>query len=98
MKDEGDPPMTDLAKSMFRFSWALSLFGASQAMDLLTGGRSESGAVADLEAVRYAAEEQMDGSVRSLFNAGDRVQRGMVDLAASLLDSTFGKATGTRRR
>jgi hypothetical protein len=79
--------MTDLAKSMFRFSWALSLFGASQAVDLLTGKR---GAADGFEAVRYAAEGQMDGTFRSLFNTGDRLQRGMVDLAADLL-------TGSRR-
>lgn len=87
--------MMDLAKSMFRFSWALSLFGARQAVDLVTGqitGKS-SKAAADFEAVRYAAQGQMDGPFRSLFEAGDRVQRGMVDLAAGVL----GGAAGTRK-
>ena len=83
--------MTGLAKSMFHFSWALSLFGASQAVSLLTRSRDSGEAANDLEAVRYAAEGQMDGTFRSLFNAGDRLQRGMVDLAADVL-------TGTRRR
>lgn len=78
--------MMDLAKSMFRFSWALSLFGARQAVDLMTG-RSR-GTAADFEAVRYAAQGQMDGPFRSLFEAGDRVQRGMVDLAADVLGGT----------
>lgn len=83
--------MMDLAKSMFRFSWALSLFGARQAVDLMTGQSSRT--AADFEAVRYAAQGQMDGPFRSLFEAGDRVQRGMVDLAADVL----GRAAGTRR-
>lgn len=80
--------MTDLAKSMFRFSWALTLFGARQAVDLLTRSRDGSETANDLEAVRYAAEGQMDSTFRSLFNAGDRLQRGMVDLAADILMGT----------
>jgi len=89
--------MIDLAKSMFRFSWALSVFGARQAVGLLTRDRNESSSVADLEAVRYAAEGQMDGTVRNLFNAADRMQRAMVDLAANVLDKTVDRTAGGRR-
>ena len=78
--------MMDFAKSMFRFSWALSLFGARQAVDLVTG--QSRGTAADFEAVRYAAQGQMDGTFRSLFEAGDRLQRGMVDLTADVLAGT----------
>ena len=89
--------MTDLVKSMFRFSWALSVFGARQAAGLLTRDRNESSSVADLEAVRYAAEGQMDGTVRSLFNAGDRLQRAMVDLAATVFERTADPTAGRRQ-
>jgi hypothetical protein len=78
--------MMDLAKSMFRFSWALSLFSARQAVDLMTGQSRRT--ADDFEAVRYAAQGQMEGPFRSLFEAGDRVQRGMVDLAAGVLGQT----------
>jgi hypothetical protein len=78
----------DLAKSMLRCSWALSLFSARQAVDLIT--RQSRGTAAGFEAVRYAAQGQMDGPFRSLFDAGDRLQRGMVDLVADILGGTIG--------
>ena len=77
-------PIGDMARSLLRFSWAISLLGAQQAARMLTeDGRRR--AAADLDAVRHEAERQMEGPVRSLFRAGDQVQRGLVDLVTGSL-------------
>ncbi|HEX9941649.1 MAG TPA: hypothetical protein VGG03_06520 [Thermoanaerobaculia bacterium] len=77
--------MGDLLTSMFRFSWTMSLLGARQAADLLSGRQEwHRTAAASFDVVRYAAEDGMGPVTRSLFQAGDRFQRGAVDLTFDL--------------
>lgn len=69
--------MRDLTKSMLSFTWSMSLFGLSQAANLLAPGR----AAAAFDEVARRAESQLGAVTRPIFNTGDNVQRGFVDLA-----------------
>jgi hypothetical protein len=78
--------MKELAKSLTSFSWAMSLYGAQQALRLF--GLSRRGAAdpatADLGATAPAGAPQLTGPWRSTFEAGDRLQRSAVDMAFDL--------------
>ena len=85
--------MRDLARSMMRFSWTMSLFGVRQAVNLVSwrGGTPGARAVAAFDEVSDTTEMQLEGPVRGLYRAGERLQ-------SSLLDLGFGAlATGRRR-
>jgi hypothetical protein len=86
MTDETRPPGSwlDLAQSCLRLSWALSLLGASEAVNLVTGRTRTARAGAGLEAVRNAACEQMSDATREMYRAGDQIQRGVADTFADL--------------
>jgi hypothetical protein len=74
--------MRNVLKSMFRFSWAMSLFGARQAVGLLmppVGDREPDTATA-FEMVSKAAQKQMGGSLNSIYETGDRIQSGVLDM------------------
>lgn len=77
-------PLLDLARSAFGLSWSLALLGADTASRVL---RREPGATdgsaAALDAVRHAAEQQLDETFRSLYRAGDRVQSGTIEAMAN---------------
>src|SRR5262249_17502862 len=77
-RDEGGLSMTEFLKSLIRCSWALSLFSVEQlahTLSSLDAGRSAQA----LEAVARAAEGRFRGEVKAVFQAGDRLQRGLVD-------------------
>ncbi len=75
--------MRELAKSMLSFSWAMSLFGLKQIANALAPGD----AAASFDAVTRSAEGQLGQPAQSAFQAGDNLQRGVVDF-------TFGVLTG----
>ena len=82
--------MRELVKSMFDFSWAMSLFGARRIADLLSardGCQATERAAAPLASVSSAAAEQLNGIISSAFQTGDRVQRRMVDAVFDVLPS-----------
>lgn len=70
------PGLRELMKSMFGFSWAMSLLGAKNLGNVLTPDK----AATSLDAVTQATEKQLDGPLRGTFQAGDRLQRTMVDM------------------
>lgn len=78
--------MQELLRSVSSLSWALSLFGIRQMLEVvrgsLTGADPQSSE--SLGAVTQAAEGTLDGFFRRTFEAGDQVQRSAVDLAFSL--------------
>ncbi len=80
--------MRDLARSMIRFSWAMSVFGAQQAADLFTRPQASKKHNA-FDAVSHAAAEEMGEPMKGLYQAGDRLQSGMVETASKLLDGTW---------
>jgi hypothetical protein len=75
--------MRDLTKSMMSFSWAMSMFGLKQALAMLNP-QSMGNTASSFEEVTRATESQLGSLTRSTFQAGDRLQRGMIDMAFSL--------------
>jgi hypothetical protein len=81
--------MRELAKSLNRFGWAMTVLGAQQAFGLLRRTDPDADRLspeADLDAMSGAAERRLRGYFLRTFQAGDQVQRSAVDLA-------FGVAT-----
>jgi hypothetical protein len=68
--------MRDFTKSMFSFSWAMSLFGVQQAANLFMPSK----ATKAFDNVTEATKEQFDGVLKAAFRSGDNMQRGMVDM------------------
>lgn len=68
--------MRELTKSIGSFSWAMSLFGAKQMLNLLRPAR----ATEAFDSVTRETEHQLDDALRATFQAGDRIQRSLVDL------------------
>lgn len=78
----------DLAKSMISFSWGMSLFGVKQSVNLLTPqspSQPTHKATAAFNSVTQATEEQLGGTLKGVFKAGDQLQKGMVDMMSSCL-------------
>jgi hypothetical protein len=80
--------MRELIKSMFSFSWGMSLFGVKQLGNLLmplAPNQPQNKAATAFNAVAHATEEQLDGVIREAFQAGDRLQKGLVDMMFGVL-------------
>lgn len=73
--------MRDLTKSINSFSWAISLFGLDQMMNLLRPSK----AAAAFDAVTDATERQLGDVMKSTFRAGDNMQRAMVDMTMGFM-------------
>lgn len=84
--------MRELAKSMLSFTWSMSVFGLSQAANLLSPRQ----AVSAFEEVTRRTGEQLGPSARQMFDAGDRVQRGFVDLAFRTFGLGCSSCSGSR--
>ena len=88
--------MRELTKSMFSYTWAMSLFGAQQMLNLL----SPSKAAKAFEGVASATEKELGQPLQFVFKAGDDLQRRMVNLmfgAATPGDAGRADATAARR-
>jgi hypothetical protein len=75
--------MRDLTKSMLSFSWAMPLFGMKQMMSVAMPrdpSRPFGQVTESFEAVTRVATAQMEDAWKGAFQAGDQLQRGMVDL------------------
>ena len=68
--------MREFTKSLFSFSWAMSLFGVQQTTNLMSPDK----AVKAFESVTEATQTQLGEAMKSTFSAGDKLQRGAVDL------------------
>jgi hypothetical protein len=80
--------MREFTKSILSLSWGMSLFGIKQLANLLSSADSSqptSKAVAAFNAVTHTAEEQLSAVLREAFQAGDQLQRDMVDLMFGVL-------------
>ena len=69
--------MRELTKSAAGFSWAMSLLGADQAIHAFAPGRVQR----SLYPVRQKAALELDDVLWAAYQAGDQLQRGIVDLA-----------------
>ncbi len=76
--------MRELTKSLFSFSWVMSLFGGQQTVNLTDPGK----AARAFDAVTAAATKEFDGITSAVFQTGDRLQRQMVDVAFSVFSPT----------
>lgn len=84
--------MREVAKSMIRFSWAMSLFGLEQIGNVLRERKDEDESrekrISDaLDSVSEATDRSFAERMHDLFEAGDRLQQEMVDLVFDVLDS-----------
>jgi hypothetical protein len=68
--------MRELAKSAVGYTWAMSLFGVQQAVNVLTPRRVNSA----FFSVKQAAEIQFDDIVFAAYEVGDEVQRGLTNI------------------
>ena len=80
--------MSEFLKSMTSFSWIMLLFGVKQFENILMpkdSGQRQDKSTAAFDAVTRATEEQLDGVLRDAFEAGNKLQRGLVDMMFSIL-------------
>lgn len=87
--------MRDLARSMIRFSWAMSVLGARQAANMLAPGEGWERSTESLDAVSHAAADQMGETMKGLYEAGDRFQSGMVDTVSRVFRGDVSSASKT---
>ena len=71
--------MRDLTKSMMSYSWAMSVFGVQQMINLLRPSKATNA----FEGVTQATENELGDVLKATFRAGDSIQRGLVDLSFS---------------
>jgi len=72
--------MRDLAKSMLSFSWAMSLFGVDQMVNMLHPTK----ATESFNKVTEASKKEFRGITEAAFRAGDNLQRGLVDMTFTM--------------
>jgi len=82
--------MRELTRSVASFSWAMSLFGVEQMANLASPRR----AVDAFGAVARSAEGALRPGLRSAFQAGDRIQKAVVDLSFNVIGLGPGSRCG----
>jgi hypothetical protein len=76
----------DFTKSALGFSWALSLLGLKQAVNLLRPNQQQVGDL--LAPMTQVAVNQLDDSMRGIYRSGDNLQARTVDLMFAALNPT----------
>jgi len=72
--------MREFNKSIFSFSWAMSLFGIQQTTNLMSPEK----AAKAFNSVTEATEAQLTDVMRTTFSAGDKLQRSAVDMTLGM--------------
>ena len=72
--------MREFTKSMTSYTWAMSMFGIQQMVNIFRPGR----ATESFNNVTKAAEDEFDDAMKATFRAGDNLQRGLVDMTFGL--------------
>lgn len=74
--------MREFVKSMLSYSWAMSVFGGQQVANLLTPGEGDPGGkvAAALNNVTEATTATFEAPFKTAFEAGDRLQTGVIDV------------------
>jgi hypothetical protein len=73
--------MREFSKSLFSFSWAMSMLGVEQMANLVSPRRAADA----FGTVARSAEGALGPGLRSVFQTGDRLQRTMVDLSFGMV-------------
>jgi hypothetical protein len=71
----------DLLKSLTRFSWAMSVYTAHQAVGMMTSNPLNNNNAGSMDALATAASRQLSGPVRTAYSIGTNVQSGLIDFA-----------------
>jgi hypothetical protein len=71
--------MRELTKSMVSYTWAMSVFGVQQTLNLLNPNGQGAGAQA-MRNVADATAETFGPTLKAVYHAGDNIQGGLVDL------------------
>ena len=77
----------DVTKSVISFSWAMSLFGVKQLTNLASPqspAQTAHKAAVAFDAVTATTENQLGDVLKGAFQAGDQLQKGMVDLTLGI--------------
>lgn len=72
--------MREFTKSIFSFSWAMSLFGLQQTTNLMSPDQ----AAKAFNSVTEATEAQFADALKTTFKAGDKLQRNAVDMTLGM--------------
>src|SRR5690348_12325327 len=83
---KGAGMIRDFTKSALGFSWALSLLGLKQAVNLLRPNQQQDGDL--LAPMTQVAVNQLDDSMRGIYRSGDNLQARTVDLMFAALNPT----------
>lgn len=92
--------MRELTKSMMRLSWAMSAFGVEQLRTMLDEDETDTEedrstrVSRSVDEVSAAMDDQLSERVRSVYEAGDRFGRELVDL---MFDTMGGDDVSPRR-
>ena len=73
--------MRGFTKSMTSYTWAMSLFGLQQMVNVFRPAK----AADSFDHVTKATEEELGGALKATFRAGDNLQRGFVDVTFGVL-------------
>ena len=76
--------MREFTKSMTSYTWAMSLFGLQQMINVFRPAK----AAQSFNKVTKATEDEFGDALKATFRAGDNLQRGLVDVTFGVL--TFG--------
>ena len=81
--------MRELTKSMTTFTWAMSVFGVQQVLNLATGGAGDQAdqCAESFNHVSQASADTLGSALKAIYGAGDRLQSDMVDLLLGSLRS-----------
>ena len=74
--------MREFTKSMLSYTWATSVFGVQQMINLVTpqGSRPQHPATEAFNNATKCAADEFGDAMRATFRLGDNLQRGMVDV------------------
>src|SRR5262249_48656227 len=71
----------EFTKSMTSYTWAMSLFGLQQVVNVFRPGK----ATESFNNVTKATEDQFSEALKATFRAGDNLQKGFVDMTFGML-------------
>ena len=85
--------MRDFTKSMTSYTWAMSMFGLQQMVNVFRPGK----ATDSFNNVTKTTEDEFDDAMKAMFRAGDNMQRGLVDMTFGVFTlGIFDRGRGTR--
>jgi hypothetical protein len=90
--------MRELTKSMISYTWATSLFGVQQLMNIVNpmGGDQRSPAAQAFDQVSQATTSQLNPTMKAAFDSAEGFQRSMVNMIFEAMDPSRWASMGNR--